>query len=143
MLNSCDLEKPRIILTDHTGKRFHFPACDFHSTQIGPQLWRLKCKRCGHKVEQHKPKRVRACGQNPIHVEAAPAWWRKWLPKPGDLLAAAIYRATGITLEAGGCKCKQRRNHMNAKGWLWCVKNLRTIYGWLREGWLTVYRRPK
>jgi hypothetical protein len=92
---------------------------------------RWKCKNCGFSdsaISAHFPSKIfRECKKQKRRSQL--------LPKPGNVAAWLIYRSTGIKLESGGCQCKQRRATMNAKGWLWCVKNLRTICGWMREGW--------
>jgi hypothetical protein len=122
-----------LTITRDDGTTTRSGICDFDSVAIETG-YRLTCRTCGRVVNQRKPNRIAACSLKQNFPEPRKPWWR-FLPRPGNVAAWLIYRLTGITLEQGGCQCKQRRATMNAKGWLWCAKNLRTIYGWMREGW--------
>lgn len=50
--------------------------------------------------------------------------------RPGDLLAMAIEKATGIKATSR-CNCAARQKQMNEWGWLGCWRHRKTIVGWL------------
>lgn len=51
------------------------------------------------------------------------------LKQPGDLLAFVIHEVTEEFMCGG---CDQRRKLMNGWGWMGCMQNVSTIYGWLK-----------
>jgi len=79
--------------------------------------------------EAKKAENLKALGQRNTEAAKAASVAVPSLRLPGDLLAYVIHEVTGEKVCGG---CDQRRQQMNEWGWLGCLQNVATIYGWLQ-----------